>query len=362
MSTSTSTPQSSGGVSPAVTVGVPILIIVVTVVVILLLVLAFLYYRSRHTQQDLDSKGVYAPLPLQEDSGSAPAHLPPKTIPYGSPPTISLADPPNPSMQFTMATQLTDASKTGQRYPFNEQHRQPESRSLRPTKQRTKKRTNQQHDVLKSGSVDSSDVSDHSSSSRSEVRQRSKRLATSASPSDQEEAISPAEIYLTLAYKEDSSQFVVNVDRVISLPPRPDGTAVDSYVRLFVIPKLANLSQRKTASTQIQKNQLSPLFNEDICYDSMSREELINSSLHVDVLDNLPHGKHQILGHSLVSLANVTFEEGEAPMRLTLSPPEVRVRVDMCVCVCVCAPWGKGTVCVCVPPDVRVCVCVCPLG
>ncbi len=325
MSTSPSPQSSSSGVSTAVAVGVPILIIIVTLVVILLLVLAFLYYRSRQSQQDLDSKGVYAPLPLQEDSGSAPAHLPPKTIPYGSPPTISLADPPNPSMQFTMATQLTDTSKTGQRYPFMEQQKQAESRSLRSTKQRTKKRGNHgHHGSLKSET--SSDVSDNSG--KSEVRPRSKQLSASASPSDQEEPTPPAEIYLTLAYKEHSSQFVVNVDRVVSIAPRPNGTAVDSYVRLFVIPKLADLSQRKTASTQIQKNQLSPLFNEDICYESMSKEELINSSLHVDVLDYLPHGKHQLLGHSVVSLANVTFLDGEAPLRLTLSPPVVRVWVE----------------------------------
>ncbi len=341
-SSSNGASTASGGTSIGVAVGVPILIIAGTALIILSLVLAFLYYRSRQRRTDIDAKGVYAPLPLEDSGSASPPRLPHKTVPYGPPPTISLADPPNPNMQFTMATQLMDPSKTGQRYPFMDQHKQPEGRNLRDTRplnKRTKKKGNHKHGhnrhgILKSASVDtSSDVSDQSSSGRSsEVRPRSRHspLPSSHSPSEHEDGSQPMELYLTLSHHEDSVQFVVNIDRVVSLPTRPgDGALVDPYVRLFLIPKLAGLAQRKAVTTATQRGTLCPIFNEDIVYESVSREELINSSLTVDVMDSLPHGKHRLLGQALVQLASLNFAEGEAAMKLSLSTPEVSV----CTCM-----------------------------
>lgn len=341
---STASPQPSGGVSTAVLVGVPILFIIVTVVIILLMVLAFLYYRSRQKKNDVDSKGMYSPVPLQEDSGSAPTpRLTSKSLPYGSPPKISMADPHPPNMQFTMATQLSDSTKSSKRYPFMEQHKPPEGRTLRDTRPLKRKKSNHKHGQsrhgtgsLKSGLVDtSSDISDHSSSGgKPEARQtRSKSLTVSATQSETDEMTTWSEIYVNLSYDGDSSKLIVSIDRIVSLPMRADGAPADAYVRLFMIPKLADLSQRKTATTQTRKGQSSPVFKEDICYDKMSREELINSSLHLDVLDYLPHGKHTMLGHTVVHLANVTFVEGEAALKLTLDPPEVCACVYVCVCV-----------------------------
>ena len=206
--------------------------------------------------------------------------------------------------------------------------------------------------VLKSGSVDtSSDLSDQSSGGqRSEARPRAKQSPLAASPSQSEpDEATPQvrpELYLTLKFDEESSLFVVNVDRVVSLPPKADGSAVDAYVRLFLIPRLTDLTQRRTAKTQTRPNSLSPVFNEDISYDRMSRDELINSTLHLEVLDYQSNGKHQLLGGNTVQLANITFVEGEAPVKLVLNPPEV------CVCVCV---WVGGWVRACV----RVCACAC---
>lgn len=335
---SASSASASGGVNTGVAVGVPILIIAVTAVIILGLVLGFMYYRSRRRPADIDTKGVYAPLPLEEDSGSASSSRSPhKTVSYRSPPTISLADPPNPNMQFTMATQLTDSTKTGQRYPFMDQHKPPEGRNLRDTRplnKRTKKRGSHRHghnrhEVLKSGSVDtSSDVSDHSSSGvSSEVRPRSRNspMASSLSPSEHEDVNSPMEIYLTLGHKKDLAQFIVSIDRIVPLPSRPGGTPVDSYVRLILVPKLADRLQKKTVT----------IFSEDIVYESVSREELINSSLTIEVMDSVSHDKHQLLGQAVIELADISFVDGDVAMKLRLSQPEVNVCRVCCVMVCV---------------------------
>jgi len=242
------------------------------------------------------------------------------------PPTISLGDPPVLNMQFTMATKLGE--KGSQRYPFMGS---PEGKSLKDIKHprpRTKRKGIHKHGngkhAMKSGSFDtSSDISD-SSSGRSEVRPRRKSpLITSPSQSEAEEPVQKPEMYFCLKFPEGSTDFTINVDRVNALPAKPDGTPPDSYVRIFLVPKLANLRQRQTANTQTQRKECSPVFNEDVHYKSMSRDELINSTLQIEVLNYVAQGKHELLGQVAVNLASVNFVDGEAPMKLPLIPPQV---------------------------------------
>lgn len=323
-------------VGVAVGVGVPIIIIIITAVVILLLLLAFFYYRSQQKKKETEDRGIYIPLP-KEDSGTAQAAPLPSKLPY--PPSVTLAHPPTPLMTFTMATPLTDTSKSGSRYPFMPEHKSPEGRpreERRPPRLRTRRRGNHKHGngrhVILPSVETSPEFSDQSSDGKGagpihtgDIKPMVYALppgkATSSVPGA---AVQPPEIYFVLVYNESTSSLVVKIERVVSLPLRDDGAPVDAYVRLFVIPKLAEFSQRRTSKTRTQRRDSAPVFEEDIRYEGMSAEELINSTLHIEVMDYRAYGKHVVLGQATLPLAQVTFENGEASMKLSLHTPEVR--------------------------------------
>jgi Ca2+-dependent lipid-binding protein len=124
-------------------------------------------------------------------------------------------------------------------------------------------------------------------------------------------------------YNESEALLVVTVEKASDLPHRADGTPVDAYIRLFFIPKLPELPQRRTNKTKAQRRDNSPVFNEVVEYEAMSAEELINSNLHVEVLDYRSYGKHMVLGQANIPLIQVQFVRGEASITLPLKIPKV---------------------------------------
>ena len=337
---SSSTPTSSSKADTAVgvtlVIGLPLIVIIVTAAVILLLVLAWLFYKSRQKHKISSLGGGYKPIGT-EDSGSA------ALLPY--PPSVKLGEPPVPAMSFVMATQLSDPSKSGSRYPFsvhkNSSSQQQPREDRRPPRLRTKRRGNHKHGngrhvVLASGDL-SSDSSDRTSSDKGGASLISgESYMTPLSPSKLATTTSEAgdvpkipEISLQMIYREDTASLIVKIDKVVSLPFREDGSAVEAYVRLLFKAKLPDLPQRRTSKTRTQRRETAPVFDEEIRYETMSTVELINSTLHIEVLDYRSYGKHLVLGQADLALAQVQFEKGEASLSLYLYPPKV------CVCVCV---------------------------
>lgn len=135
--------------------------------------------------------------------------------------------------------------------------------------------------------------------------------------------VKSAEVFLSLVYHENEALLIVKVERAAELPYRADGTPVDAYIRLFFIPKLPELPQRRTSKTKTQRRDNSPVFDEVVEYEAMSAEELINSNLHVEVLDYRSYGKHVVLGQAHIPLIQVQFVRGEASITLPLKSPKV---------------------------------------
>lgn len=330
-----SEPRSSHINLPLV-VGLPVLLIIITAVVILLVVLIWLNYRSRKKDRPSSIAAEYKKLPTQ-DIGPV-LNLP---YPTSSPkPKIKLMDPPVPgtTTQFIEAAQLGGYPVPGSRYPFTAESDHSTSSSERGEKSRKSRRL---------GSRRAKDVrfrsSDRSTSPCSEDGYGSPSLIPS-SPASRSAAVTPPhspssirrtstvekvvekypEVFLSLFYRENEAMLIVKVVRAVALPYRPDGTPVDAYVRLFFIPKLPELPQRRTNKTKTARKDNDPVFDEEVEYEAMSAEELINSHLHVEVLDYRSYGKHLVLGQADIPLIQVQFVRGEASISLPLKPPRVR--------------------------------------
>ena len=324
-------------------VAVPIILIIATTVIILILLLAYMHYRSKQEKkmdgymsvppEDVD-KGGYVDRPQKT---TAPPNIK-KQVPIisgaGLPYPMKLAKParvqiddPQPPTTFVQAMQLDSSGGTG--YQF----REPKSltpHDIRQYQKQGKKRNGKHSRLNSSGSSDRETSSSPNASQLNERRvsgQSSPRLGQ-ASPRkfsipivDENQPRLP-EICLQLTYREQRNRLTIKVERVAYLPFREDGSTMDAYVRLFFIPKLAELPQRKTSKTQTQRG-TSPVFDEELTYEAMTPEELINSTLHVEVLDYRSYGKHHILGQGDLPLIQVKFEAEVASITLPLHLPKV---------------------------------------
>ena len=316
-------PTESHSAAPSLVllIGLPLLIVILTAIIVLLLVLAGQTLRRRLQNGD---KYQYRSVPTEDmDCDQRPLSLP-------YPPTVKLKDPPTPSMTFHMATQLSDPATNGSRYPFFQYQQTKRSVYAEPDPEVLKER------------LEESKIKKQMKKVVHENTPTPPRLSPCPGPQEykphmyhyqvppekksskvQEEPSKDPEIFLTLLYNKDTASLVVRVDRVVGLPFRGDGSEVDAYVRLFFIPKVPELPQRRTSKTKPVRRHSSPVFDEEICYEAMSAEELINSTLHIEVLDYRSFGKHSILGQVGLPLAHVKFEKGEATVTLSLHPPKV---------------------------------------
>ena len=318
-------PATSQVTTVALKVGIPLIIVIFAAIIVLLIVLRWLIVRS----------GVKYNARRYQNVPTEDPHF--KNLPY--PPCVKIGDPPLPSMTFHMATQLSDPTMNGSRYPFM-QHKATSQMSIhkkRPPRLRTRRKGNHKHgkgmhsilddaeptpEVVREGGKEKSErsssvISLGTAAEKIFIVPAGKKTLQASSPDG-----SLPGINLTLLYNKDTASLVVRLERVVGLPFREDGSEVDAYVRLFFIPKLP-LAYRKTSKSRTARRDSAPVFDEDIRYEAMSAEELINSTLHVQVLDYKPYGKHHVLGQADLELVQVQFEKGEASVTLPLCLPMV---------------------------------------
>lgn len=325
----------------AIYIGLPLIIVVFLAIIVLLLLFIYFMIRAKN-------RSPYRKVPKEGRLTNL------STLPYPSikPPEIKIENVPAPDMSFTVAPQLpTPASM--QRYPFIKQKRPQQNKPVQhydgsPEKRSKKKYSDHRRTASENGSqTGRRDSGTHSASPPSPDRSASGTgsVVSLSQFGEQHSGISDAfmisagkkqvgrtsssadklpEIFLGLTYLRGKTILVVNVERVVGLPPREDGAEVDAYVRLFFIPKLPEMAQRKTSKTRTAKKELDPVFHEQIQYEAMSEEELVNSTLHVQVLDYRTYGRHHIIGQSELSLGHVTLGEDTESVVLQLHAPKVR--------------------------------------
>ena len=246
-----------------------------------------------HPPSVLDD-GSYQALP-QNDAANI------DNLPY--PPAIKLKDPPTPSMSFHMATQLSDPKTTGSRYPFVPHQAPATAAASEKSPRRARRKSNQKQEKGLQAPLNGVEVSPEIETEKQKESGRKSSvmglggsglpgweyqphvyLASPGKPSSGAGAAQKdPEVNLCLLYKTDTVSLVVKIERVVRLPFREDGSEVDAYMRLFIIPKLPELPQRRTCKTRTVRKDADPVFDEEICYKAMSAEEMINSTLHVQV-------------------------------------------------------------------------------
>lgn len=305
---------------------VPVLFVLV-VVCIVLTALIYLSIRKRKNKQT----PRYQSVSTKDDETVRKVH----TLPY--PPSVKIASSAYPSMEYSLATQLPqplDVSST--RYPFI-QHQLPgpqgSMQERRPPRLRTKRRGNHKHirgkHVVLNGKQETVD-SDHSPTPPESIDHSNIRIAQippksrDSSPEDNPSSRkSRPEVTLVFKYIESEATLMIKVNRVVNLPLREDGTEVDGYVRLHFTPALSGTMDVRTTRTQTRRKNSSPVFQEELTYTNINKDDLQEMTLHIEVMDYKSYGKHNVLVQTEVEMRKVKFFDGNSKLTLPLEPPKV---------------------------------------
>ena len=135
--------------------------------------------------------------------------------------------------------------------------------------------------------------------------------------------IKPPEIGLKMTYSKGNQSLAIHDSRVTGLPLRKDGKRRTTYIKCFLFPKFPEMLPRPVKNSEIKREDNHPAFSQRVEYESVSTHELINSILHLEVLEYSCLQKHDLLGEADLHLVHVDFIQDEATLKIPLKIPEV---------------------------------------
>jgi len=138
--------------------------------------------------------------------------------------------------------------------------------------------------------------------------------------------VEPPEIALKITYSQRHQSLAAHDCRVTGLQQRKDGKRRTTYIKFFLAPNFPKLLPRPVKSSEIKREDNQPLFNQRVEYESVSSHELINSILHLEVLEYSCLKKHDLLGEADLHLVHVDFIHEEATLKIPLKIPEVSTK------------------------------------
>ena len=313
----------------ALIVLVPILFILI-IVCIILTVFVYLSIKKREQKQSRR----YQPVATKDDAAGKIT-----TLPY--PPSVKISKNAYPHLEYSLATQLPQPLEvSAARYPFI-QHQLPGPQGSvherRPPRLRTKRRGNHKHGKGKHvilGHQDTTVESDNSPTPEPEASFGAKichiPLNRDSSPEESASGSKP-EISLVLKYDEIECVFGIQIGRVINLPLREDGVEVDGYVRVHFTPALSINLDVGTIRTQTRRKNSSPIFEEELTYSNLKKEQLLDLTLHIEVTDFKSDGKHTVLVQAEIEMNKVNFFDGNCRLTLPLESPKVLTIAHVCM-------------------------------
>ncbi|TKR82721.1 hypothetical protein L596_016404 [Steinernema carpocapsae] len=119
-----------------------------------------------------------------------------------------------------------------------------------------------------------------------------------------EPALSKGQIFgrieLSLLYLNAERELVVTVHQAMDLPPRPDGSARNPYVKIFLLPDRSEKSRRQSS---VLADTLMPVWNEEFYYHGLTEPMLMTRVLEVTVWDYDKYETNSFLGETLIDFS-----------------------------------------------------------
>ncbi|CAD6189336.1 unnamed protein product [Caenorhabditis auriculariae] len=112
-------------------------------------------------------------------------------------------------------------------------------------------------------------------------------------------------IELSLVYSHQDRQLSVALERALDLPPRPDGSPRNPYVKLFLLPDRSEKSRRQSA---VLAETLLPVWNDIFYYNGLTEPMVLQRVIEVTLWDYDKFGANSFLGETLVDLSSVPLD------------------------------------------------------
>ncbi|CAB3401014.1 unnamed protein product [Caenorhabditis bovis] len=116
---------------------------------------------------------------------------------------------------------------------------------------------------------------------------------------------------VSFVYSHHDRQLSVALERAHDLPPRPDGTLRNPYVKLFLLPDRSEKSRRQSA---VIAETLMPVWNEVFYYNGLTEPMIMQRVLEITVWDYDKFGTNSFLGETLIDLAAVPLDGNHSLM------------------------------------------------
>ncbi|KAK0405566.1 hypothetical protein QR680_018060 [Steinernema hermaphroditum] len=120
-------------------------------------------------------------------------------------------------------------------------------------------------------------------------------------------------IEISLLFLNADRELVVTVHQAMDLPPRPDGSSRNPYVKIFLLPDRSEKSRRQSA---VLADTLMPAWNESFYYHGLTEPMLMTRVLEVTVWDYDKYETNSFLGETLIDFS-VTQTDNQ-PLVFTL--------------------------------------------
>ncbi|EJD75259.1 rab-3-interacting molecule unc-10 [Loa loa] len=113
-------------------------------------------------------------------------------------------------------------------------------------------------------------------------------------------------IEISLYYGAIERQLVVTIRHATDLPPRPDGTARNPYVKLFLLPDRSEKSRRQSA---VLIETCNPIWNEPFYYHGLTKSMLMERVLEVTVWDYDQYETNSFMGEVLIDFTIAQLDD-----------------------------------------------------
>uniref|UniRef100_A0A183F425 C2 domain-containing protein n=1 Tax=Heligmosomoides polygyrus TaxID=6339 RepID=A0A183F425_HELPZ len=110
---------------------------------------------------------------------------------------------------------------------------------------------------------------------------------------------------ISLYFSHVERQLTVRIERVADLPPRPDGTPRNPYVKIFLLPDRSEKSRRQTT---VLAEAITPIWNESFFYQGITEPMLMERVLEVTVWDYDKFEANSFLGETLVDFSTTPLD------------------------------------------------------
>uniref|UniRef100_A0A8R1E008 Rab-3-interacting molecule unc-10 n=1 Tax=Caenorhabditis japonica TaxID=281687 RepID=A0A8R1E008_CAEJA len=112
-------------------------------------------------------------------------------------------------------------------------------------------------------------------------------------------------IEISFVYSHNDRTLSVALLQGYDLPPRPDGTLRNPYVKIFLLPDRSEKSRRQSA---VRAETLNPNWDEIFYYNGLTEPMLLQRVLELTVWDYDKFGTNSFLGETLIDLASVPLD------------------------------------------------------